>query len=914
MLHAGYNTFIEIGPHPLLLGGIKTLLAKLRLKGFALPAMRRFSSNFDVFWNTVGEWVAHGGDYNSLKLLGRGHQRLKLPPYPWQSQAYWFEASESKWQRLEGFTHPFLKSKRSLIHEEGQGIWENRIGVRTSPFLQDHQVNETIVFPGSGQIELAYAVARETYPHTEVYLEDIHFVSPLVLPNAQQSPLKTRLEFTSNEGDYILCHAPEETLDSQGWTIYGRGRINHLDQQFISQNLDLKELQAIFRDDNKLDVEAFYQALDEVGLNYGSRFCCVRELWATEDHVLARLELDSSLLHENQFYYVHPALLDAGVHADFAARLKQGGVMHTFLPYALEKVKVHRSVPSQVWAYIKVLPAEQNLRRSDIWLLDQQGQICVELQGFTRKRLGSHYSLADKAIEQYDFSWQPQSLEPLASKSALKQLLIFSSDSLRLQPLFTEIKQHQPELEIHSFSLDCQPEQALEGLSLTAETSLLFFPGRLPLKETDSAEQFEKGFLHGPQQLLTLGRYLIAQESRAKVNVLTQRHFAVRQSKALFSANQASLEGITKVLLNECPHFEVRLIDVPDPFESQDLKNLAKLVLAEKPEWHHAIGALRQSDYFVQVLEQVDSSPQTQTMKAEEGSYRARQETVGVLDSMVFQEIPETELEPHEVEVSVKAAGINFKDIMKAMHLLDKEAVKGGLSDLGILGGEVSGRVRRMGSAVDDLKIGDPVMARVAGGFAGRVKTPRACVGSKPDSLNWAESAVVPVVYLTAYYSLYHLARLEEGESILIHSASGGVGIAAVQLAQRRGCQIIATAGSEVKRDYLRKELGIRHVFDSRSLNFYDELMRVTQGQGVDIVLNSLSGAFMTQSLKCLASFGRFIELGKTDIYNNSKLNLKRLAENISYFVVDLDRLALQKPTLHQEMLADIVAYFKRES
>jgi surfactin synthase thioesterase subunit/NADPH:quinone reductase-like Zn-dependent oxidoreductase/aryl carrier-like protein len=202
-------------------------------------------------------------------------------------------------------------------------------------------------------------------------------------------------------------------------------------------------------------------------------------------------------------------------------------------------------------------------------------------------------------------------------------------------------------------------------------------------------------------------------------------------------------------------------------------------------------------------------------------------------------------------------------------------------------------------------------MARVPEGFRGRVVTPAHCVVRTPDGLTPREAAAIPLVFVTAWYSLYHLARLERGETILVHSAAGGVGGAAIQLARRVGATVIATAGTREKRDYLRR-LGVGHVFDSRSLDFSNQVLEATGGRGVDVVLNSLSGRFIVQSLKCLAPFGRFVELGKADVYRNGKLGLERLGENVSYFVVDVDRLALHKPDLHREVFTGVAAAFDR--
>ena len=277
------------------------------------------------------------------------------------------------------------------------------------------------------------------------------------------------------------------------------------------------------------------------------------------------------------------------------------------------------------------------------------------------------------------------------------------------------------------------------------------------------------------------------------------------------------------------------------------------------------------------------------------GDFRAELSEPGVLEHVAFRRLPPSDPGERDVEIAVRAAGLAFKDIMNAMGVLPESAVAGGLTSHR-LGMDVAGRVLRTGPLVQDIRAGDEVLARVTEGFCGRVTTPRHCVTHQPERLTSLQAAAVPLVYVTAWYSLCHLARMTRGETVLIHSAAGGVGGAAIQLAHRAGVKVIATAGTKEKRECLRR-LGVEHVFDSRSLDFYNRVLEVTGGRGVDIVLNSLAGRFIPQSLKCLAPFGRFVELGKSDIYRNSKLSLERLGDNISYFAVDVDRLCTQKPS-----------------
>ncbi|MCK4991026.1 MAG: SDR family NAD(P)-dependent oxidoreductase, partial [Bacteroidales bacterium] len=208
-------------------------------------------------------------------------------------------------------------------------------------------------------------------------------------------------------------------------------------------------------------------------------------------------------------------------------------------------------------------------------------------------------------------------------------------------------------------------------------------------------------------------------------------------------------------------------------------------------------------------------------------------------------------------------------------------------------------------------RIGDEVMA-TAPSCLGKYAYPKAFhVVQKPDALSFADAATLPVVYVTAYYSLAYLCRIRKGEKILIHAAAGGVGIAAIHIATAAGAEIYATVGSKEKKAYI-ESLGVpsNHILNSRTLEFADQLMELTSGAGVDIVLNSLSGEAIYKSIKCLSPYGRFVEIGKTDIYRNSKLGLQPFGNNLSYFGVDVDRLFKQKEQFSGELFHESIDFF----
>ena len=285
-------------------------------------------------------------------------------------------------------------------------------------------------------------------------------------------------------------------------------------------------------------------------------------------------------------------------------------------------------------------------------------------------------------------------------------------------------------------------------------------------------------------------------------------------------------------------------------------------------------------------------------------SFRLHTDTPGILSNLALHETRRHTPRPHEIEVRVCAGGINFRDVMKALG-----THPGNPEDLLWFGDDFSGVVERVGNKVTTVKVGDEVAGMAPYAFRSYATTDERMAFCKPADLTFAQAATIPTVFLTAHYAINHLARMQPGESILIHAGSGGVGQAAIQIAQHLSLKVFATAGSPEKRRMLT-EMGVDHVMNSRTLEFADEIMEVTGGRGVDAVLNSLAGDFIPKSLSVLAPFGRFLEIGKVDIYRNARIGLHPLRNNISYFVIDLTQHLRDKPAYVVQMFAEIAERF----
>ena len=338
---------------------------------------------------------------------------------------------------------------------------------------------------------------------------------------------------------------------------------------------------------------------------------------------------------------------------------------------------------------------------------------------------------------------------------------------------------------------------------------------------------------------------------------------------------------------------DFRLVDLGDPGDLEVLAWLARCDLREREL------AVRKKHLWAPRMVGV-SERYSPVPTAEECTYRLVQDNAGQVAGLQMKTFELSAPGPEEVEINVIATALNFRDVMVTLGLLPALAYE--RSALGHeVGIEASGVVRRVGSEVGHCRVGDEVAFIAGGCIANRVTVNKSLVFAKPDGLSMEEAASVLSVYVTAYYSLIHTARLMAGQRVLIHSAMGGVGQAAIALAKHVGAEIYATAGTESKREQLL-ELGVCAAFDSHSLDWHAGLMAATGGEGVDVVLNSLAGRHIELCLKALRPGGWHCEIGKVDIYADNDLGLRVFRKNLRFVAIDIDRLMLDDPALAREL------------
>ncbi|MCH5373059.1 MAG: SDR family NAD(P)-dependent oxidoreductase, partial [Planctomycetes bacterium] len=397
-----------------------------------------------------------------------------------------------------------------------------------------------------------------------------------------------------------------------------------------------------------------------------------------------------------------------------------------------------------------------------------------------------------------------------------------------------------------------------------------------------------------------------ANPSLPRLWLVTRGCRRVQPDDAVSGILPSALWGLGRSIDWEHPQLRCARLDLDpsaDPADSDVL--LAELTA---PDGESQV-AYRQSVRFVPRLIKT-TDPRPGMLKVPDGQpFAVRLTKYGVLDNLTIQPLPRRTPAIGQVEIAVLAAGLNFRDVLRALGMLQEYETKIGIqSERDVtFGFECAGKVVAVGPDVDEFRVGDDVVALYPGSMASHITVDTKYVVRKPQAISFEAAATIPLAYLTAHYGLNRLAGLQSDDRVLIHAAAGGVGQAAVALAKKAGAEIFATA-SPGKWDFLRS-LGVRHVMNSRTLEFADQIRSATEGHGVDVVLNSLNGDFIPKSVEVLAPGGRFVEIGKIDIWTAEQMAATH--PDAAYFPFDLGEEEQKHPGLVRSMLDELFACFE---
>jgi acyl transferase domain-containing protein/acyl carrier protein len=925
LVASGHGLFVEVSAHPVLLPSIEQTLAHLEKQGTVLPSLRREQPEREVMLESLGGLYAAGHPVAWRALYPDGGRRVALPAYPWQRERYWFQPGVETAGRTggaKGQGHPVLGVPRRSSLRPGARFWDVEVGQERLSYLKDHRVQGTVVLPAAAYLDWALAAAAEALGEGPWALEDVRIDEALALPEegSRLAQLVLTAEADAARSSFkISSFVPAAAGHAEVWTVHAAGGVRPLEGEAGGARpaVELEEVRR--RCVQAREGAAHYQEMEGRGLRYGPAFQGLREAWRRDGEALGRLVVPEAL---GAVRGLHPALLDAGLQVLLEALPAGGG---TYVPVRVRRFTLWRPDAEVRWAYARLAEASpgSTLLGGDVWLLDEAGVPLAEVSGMELAPLAGQRgaALAEQDRALFELAWHrvdaPAASRPAGAPwlvlmdgggqgRALASLLEARGESCVRVEAGREFRRLGP----HHYEVAPDVREHLR--TVLAES---FPEGRpcggvvylwaLEVVEADvagarageEAERLCGGALHLTQELVRAGW-----RTAPRLWLVTRGAQAVGDEPRV-AALQGALWGLGRVVAHEHPELRCTCVDLEGGMPAGEVSALVAELMAGGGDEQVALRAGgRHAARLVRHLPvEAGQAPAGPMLPAAGRAFRVEIPTPGVLERLVARVAERRRPGPGEVEIQVEAAALNFIDVMKAMGIYP------GLPPGPVtLGGECAGRVVAVGEGVQELSPGQPVVAVAAGSLGSHVLASARFVRPRPAGMSAAEAATLPLVFMTAWYALEHLGRLQRGERILIHSAAGGLGLAAVRLAQARGAEIFATAGTPQKRDFLRS-LGIAHVMDSRTLAFAGEVMRLTDGQGVDVVLNSLSGEAIPRSLEVLGADGRFLEVGKRDIYDGRALDLTPFRKSISYTAIDLAGLQERKPELFSRLLREVL-------
>ena len=756
-------------------------------------------------------------------------------------------------------------------------IFELRVSTKELTYLAQHSISGEVIFPAAAYLEMALEAVMEHHGESAVELTDVVIQEPIRLPAGHSRTVQILLSaLDGHQSSFRIFSRPANESNGAAWTLHAKGQARPLENtEDPACDLDSARKKCIA----ELSAHDVYDEFQRRGLEYGELFRGIREVWTGDRQALGRIAIHSSLETVAGDFSVHPTLLDAALQVLGPAALSCAG--GPWAPFRVDRFRWLGGYLTQGWSHACLQESGARTIRGDVRVFNPQGRLAIEISGIALRQMGAGPSVPPpSAAMVYELRWESKPLSGNTRALAGRWLVVTD--------------------EADSGARVCEQirQAGADGEWIAADLATV----RASLKDRDIA-----GVLYVPrcaaveeaqdlaEQALGVLGAVAAAGSKPELWLVTRGAQSVTPCLA-----QAPLWGLGRVFRLEHPAIPCTLVDLNS--DAGDWGDLVKELQAGERD--HEV-AWREGARVVPRVTEIPSREPAGIAIPPGDSYRLTIPSPGSLHSLALE--PQSRRAPvrGQVEVRIHAAGMNFSDVLKGTGIYP-----GGDETGPVLGAECAGVVERAGEDVTAFSSGDEVMGIAPHSIARYGTTSELLLVRKPKQLGFEEAAGVPVAFLTAAYALYRLARIRRGERVLIHCASGGVGLAAIQLARRAGAEILATAGSAEKRAFL-ESLGVTAVFDSRSLDFAARIREYTGGRGVDVVLNSLSGEAMTRSVELLAPHGRFLEIGKTDIYQNRKLDLHPFQRAISYFAIDLDRMIRERPEEIHELLVEIAAWFE---
>ncbi|MFD9720100.1 type I polyketide synthase [Streptomyces sp. NPDC059076] len=836
----GVNVFLEVGP-----GGVLTGLTQTNLDhATAIPTLRPNTAEDLSLTTALAHLHVHGTpiDWPTF-YTGRGAQLIDLPTYPFQRDRYWLETpanvGDLTGAGLRTTDHNLLGAAVQLA--DGSGVvLTGRLAVSAQPWLAEHQVMGTTLLPGTALVDLAIRAADQVGCSI---VDELTLQTPLVVPARGGVHLQVTVARPEDDGRCaIQLHSrPDSAEDDQPWVAHATGVLAMNASSASAKSLgttppatktDADTVDLVVwppADAEQVPVDGVYERLSRLGFGYGPLFQGLRGVWRRGSDVFAEVALPEGTVVDG--FGVHPALLDSALHAlGVAGVLEDTGQGR--IPFSWSGVQLTATGATQLRVKITATPAPDTVT---LFVADGTGRPVATIDSLVLRPISADQLPTVQQLEHQEtllrLDWPTLALTADESRTGATELAAPTGGDTPVR------------VENHGELVDL-----LTGLA----------PGELPPTlvlvpaprcgggiTADSVHEVTRAGLELLRTWLgddrTTGSTLV---------LLTRGAVAPEPGTTVGDLAQSALWGLVRSAQSENPARLV-LVDL-DGLEASEHALPTALATGE-PQL-----ALRAGAAYVPRLTR-RTAHDALLLAPGAHAWRLASGGAGTLDDLALTENPTATapLEEGQVRIAVRAAGANFRDALIAVGMYPGGAA---------LGSEAAGIVVETGPGVTRLAPGDRVFGMVPEAFGPLAVTDQRMVARAPEGWTFAEAASVPIVFLTAYYALVDLAGLRAGQSLLVHSAAGGVGMAATQLAHHLGADVYGTASPGKWARLEAAGLDEHHLASSRSLAFEKKFLDTSGGRGVDVVLNSLAGDYVDASLRTLADGGQFLEMGKTDV------------------------------------------------
>ncbi|WP_455754594.1 SDR family NAD(P)-dependent oxidoreductase [Streptomyces mutabilis] len=845
---AGADAFVELGPD-----GVLAALAQQSLDTgtatVAVAALRKDRAEERCLLTALARLHTAGVDVDwSACFHGTGARRTDLPTYAWQHERYWpvlmAAAGDVSAAGLVSAEHPLLGAAVSLAGTDGV-LFTGRLSAQTHPWLMDHTVGGMAAFPATGFLELAVRAGDQVGCDR---VDELTLAKPLVLTEDSAAVVQVWVGAPDENGARpVTVYSQAADDPEQRWTEHASGLLSEGERTAGFDATVWPPRGAV-----AADLEGFYERTE-----YGPVFQGLRAVWTRADEAFVEVALPARV-DDAEYYGMHPALLDAAVQSVGFAGLGDGKKL---VPFSWSGVSLHAGGASVV----RVRVARTGEDTVSIAAVDVEGAPVLSAESLSLRAPSTphapalHRGAQDGLLR---LEWLPV---PDDTATTAVHPVTLGADASWPTPVAT----------------------LAEAAALTPAPDLVLVPLDTPDGETpEAAHALTAHALGLVRQWLELDA-----PGTARLVFVTRGAVAAGSDGTVRDLAAAAAHGLVRGAEAENPG-RFALLDLDAGTDAP-----ADGVLARLP------ALLADGDTQFAVRDDTVLVPRLARLTTGAGllpvpglPWRLDSTTPGRIDGLALVPCPEALEAPvgRQVRLEVRAAGLNFRDVLNALGMYPGEA--------GLLGSEATGVVTAVGPEVTGLSVGDRVMGMVPGGLADTALVDERCLSVVPDGWDDETAASVPLVFLTALYAFRDLAGLSAGERVLIHAGAGGVGMAAVQLARHVGAEVFATA-SEGKWGVLRG-LGLDedHIASSRDVGFEEKFRAVTGGRGMDVVLNALAGEFVDASLRITAPGGRFLEMGKTDVRD-----AESVGGGVRYRAFDLGEAG---PERIHEMLRDLVGLF----